>query len=422
MKETELAQKEFELGQSFAIQKQWEDAIACYKKVINIQPTFYEAYLHLGDAFRHQGNFNEAITIYEKLINAKHYEEDLIIDERSKKAINKVYSRFHRLLENSNISLTHVDKIQEIVENIFKNNPHNREVNKLLIYALTFSAEMKIAKAKSVCQELTYLNNLKMKPQFTKKDWQNGKKISEPNFMIIGFMKCATTSLYEYMVQHPQILPTSYKELMFFNNDRFFQMGIDWYLANFPLISSDSGCITGEASTLYVHYSKVAQRVKDFFPKIKLIVMLRNPVDRAISHYFFNKKLGHNLDKDMEDSINLGIKKIRKMKNISKQIDEKVDFISSGIYIYFLEKWMSIFPKEQFLILKTEDLAQDPSATLGKVFHFLDLPDYENKIYPKKNSGSYQPINDNLRQKLFEFYEPYNQKLEKYLGISFNWQ
>ena len=83
---------------------------------------------------------------------------------------------------------------------------------------------------------------------------------------------------------------------------------------------------------------------------------------------------------------------------------------------------MTVFPKEQILILKSEEFYSNPSATMKQVHRFLNLPDYQLTEYRNYNPGSYSLISDKLRQQLVEFFHPYNQELEEYLGMEFNWE
>ncbi|MBN3958895.1 MAG: sulfotransferase domain-containing protein [Nostoc sp. NMS8] len=100
--------------------------------------------------------------------------------------------------------------------------------------------------------------------------------------------KAGTSSLYYYLYQHPQILPASDKELHFFN--KYFDLGVDWYLAHFPPLPVEEGFLTGEATPWYLGSYEVEKRVFQLFPKIKLIAILRNPVTRAISQYNMSLK------------------------------------------------------------------------------------------------------------------------------------
>src|SRR5947209_2592633 len=110
-----------------------------------------------------------------------------------------------------------------------------------------------------------------------------------PGFLIIGAQRCGTTSLYDDLVKHPSIATASQKEIHFF--DLNFQKGIDWYQAQFPGLGQ-KGFITGEASPYYIFHPLAPKRILAAAPEIKLIVMLRNPVNRAYSHYQHEIKIG----------------------------------------------------------------------------------------------------------------------------------
>ncbi len=117
------------------------------------------------------------------------------------------------------------------------------------------------------------------------------------DFILIGETKCGTTSLYNYLIQHPKAIDTpgngegydkdyATKELHFFDN--FHDRGIDWYYSRFPQTKSDE--ITGEATSMYIYRALIARRVKEHLSDIKFIVLLRNPVDRLVSNYEHNNK------------------------------------------------------------------------------------------------------------------------------------
>ena len=104
-----------------------------------------------------------------------------------------------------------------------------------------------------------------------------------PEFLIIGAQKSGTTSLYNYLTQHPMVGTAFEKEVRYFNNH--FDKGLNWYKAHFPLRIRSSQFMTGEGEPSYLPHPVAPQRVYELVPQVKLIVMLRNPVDRAFSHY-----------------------------------------------------------------------------------------------------------------------------------------
>ncbi len=400
-----ISKEYFELGQEQAKQGKWKKAEEFYRKAIEVKPDFHEAHLHLGDSLKFQGNLDEAINCYIKSNNIN-------------PSYKLPYLRIKRTLNNSDISLEQLEIVSQFSEEAFKQEPDNKQIQRLLINSL--GALGKVSEAIKYSETITLQNNLATNPEYVKKYWEKGKS-KGPDFIIIGFMKCGTTSLYDYILKHPQVLPASQKEIMFFNNQNLLKMGIDWYRSNFPPIPDNSDYVTGEASTLYVQDSATAKRIKDNFPNTKLIVILRNPIKRAISHYHFDTRL-FGRKNNLELIINREINNLKKAEDIKKFIDGKSGIISTGLYIYFLEQWMSLFPKEQFLILKTEDLAKNTTTTMNRVFDFLGLADYQIEQFPRKNSGTYDSLDDELQNKLSEFYKPYNQMLEQFLQMNFSWE
>ena len=101
-----------------------------------------------------------------------------------------------------------------------------------------------------------------------------------PDFVIIGAQKAGTTSLYDLMTRHPSIAPAYDKELRYFST--YYDRGETWYRSNFPVVR---GQLTGESTPSYVFYSAAPSRMKKLLPNARIIVILRNPVDRAYSHY-----------------------------------------------------------------------------------------------------------------------------------------
>ncbi|WP_017715481.1 sulfotransferase domain-containing protein [Kamptonema formosum] len=243
-----------------------------------------------------------------------------------------------------------------------------------------------------------------------------------PDFLIIGAQKCGTTSLYHYLIQHPQIRPAAQKELHFF--DLFFSKGVEWYLEQFPRRTAGAGWLTGESSPYYIFHPLVPQRVWRLFPEVKLIVLLREPVARAWSHYHHEVRLGYE-KLSFEDAIAL---EPERLKGETEKIladetyysfnHQHCTYLSRGAYAEQLLSWMELFPKKQFLILKSEDFYANPAESVKQVFEFLGLPDCRLPEYGKYNAGEYPPISDATQRYLREYFQPHNQRLEKNFGIT----
>jgi len=254
-----------------------------------------------------------------------------------------------------------------------------------------------------------------------------------PDFIIIGYHKTATTFLYEYLSNHPNIGKSSKKEVHFF--DYSYWRGIGWYKAQFPLNKTkgkfekeSKKFKTGEATPLYSFHPKAAKRIKELVPKVKLIVVLRNPIDRAYSHYQHKKRVGleHQSFEDAIKEDDIRFKKIMKDFENDNIRDYDVNntlfpYVSMGKYVLDLKKWMEIFPKEQFLILKTEEINQNPERELNKICNFIEIPTMDFKNTKKKNVGEYSTMLPETRMKLSKIYEQHNKELEEFLGIKMEW-
>jgi len=256
-----------------------------------------------------------------------------------------------------------------------------------------------------------------------------------PDFLIIGFVKCGTTSLYEYLLQHPDIYSPTGKEIDYF--DRLYSRKIDWYKVNFPLKTKkfyvknivEKNFLSGEATPRYIEHPHALTRIKKVIPKAKFIVLLRNPVNRAYSHYNQNVDNQYeylSFDKAIEKEnhrIKNRYEKMEKNENFYSWDYDLFGYVEHGIYMNKLERWLKVFPREQFLILQTEEFLKNPSLVYNNVLHFLNLPRWEPleyKLY-KKREYKQPKMNPEIKKKLIEFYKPYNEKLYKLLETRFDW-
>lgn len=255
-----------------------------------------------------------------------------------------------------------------------------------------------------------------------------------PGFIIIGAPRCGTTSLYNYLIRHPCIAPAFQKEIHFF--DINFRKGIAWYRAHFPSfvhryyvkkIRKQGRFVTGEASPYYIFHPHVPKRISEIMPQVKLIVLLRNPIDRAYSHYHRNVKRGRET-LSFEDSIEE--EKERLQGEMEKMLNDEnyyslnhrqYSYLSMGIYIDQLKVWLRFFSKEQILILKSENLYNDPPAVFKQVIDFLNLSRWELKEYGNYSPGNYPKMQTHTRERLIEYYKPHNQRLYEYLDVNFSW-
>jgi hypothetical protein len=244
-----------------------------------------------------------------------------------------------------------------------------------------------------------------------------------PDFLMIGAQKAGTTALYHFIIQHPLVVKRT-GEIHFF--DVQFNRGIEWYKNQFPLRPSPQ-YVLGEKTPFYLFHPLAAQRVHALFPKVKIILLLRNPVDRAYSQYWYNVRMKRELLSFKEA---LGAEKERladeKQQLLQNPLYKSYNFrhysyLARGIYVDQIKSWLSLFPKEQLLILSSTDLRENPEKVLNKVFSFLEIHPYSVQVRNASKHSQYEPMDPTLRKQLSDYFEPYNRQLEKLLGRTFNW-
>lgn len=247
-----------------------------------------------------------------------------------------------------------------------------------------------------------------------------------PDFLIIGVQKCGTTSLYNQLAAHPSVAPALRKEVHFFDEDENFGKGSAWYRAHFSLDrypSPGRGCITGEATPYYIFHPLVAERVFRTVPSSKLIAVLRNPVERAYSQYHHQVRVGaesRSFEEALDYEQTLPPDPRERFQQDSGNFKHH-SYLSRGIYVEQLQAWEQFFPRDQMLVLKTEELAERPETVLTRVFEFLDVSPWQPKESRRDHKASYSPINPDTRQQLSEFFRPHNQRLYEYLGTDMGW-
>jgi len=249
-----------------------------------------------------------------------------------------------------------------------------------------------------------------------------------PDFVVIGAQKSGTTSFYHLLSQHPYVEPAAKKELHFF--DIFFDKGVEWYRRCFPEPKWRDGrrTITGEATPYYLFHPHAAKRMAEVIPQARLIVLLRNPVDRAYSQYQQQLRRGFETLK-FEEAIEAEETRLRGERDQMLEDEhyvsltyQRFSYLSRGIYVDQLLRWSKFFGAEQMLVLKSEDFFERTPDTLKPVLHFLDLADWEPEAPEILKKGHYeQKMDPDTRRRLEDFFEPHNRRLYEYLGADLGW-
>jgi len=215
---------------------------------------------------------------------------------------------------------------------------------------------------------------------------QGTHSMAMPNFLIIGAMKSGTTALYYYLEQHPQIYMSPVKEPDFFcfegekNLDGNPVTDIDTYRALFKSVSGERAI--GEASHCYLHEPRAVERIKHYVPEARLIAILRNPVDRAYSHFLHMVRNGTEPLTDFGQALReeSGVRRKRNPQN----------YIGRGLYYLQLKRYFDRFEHDQIRVYLYEDLSDKPIDTLQDAFRFLEVNDsFVPDVSLKRNVSGY---------------------------------
>jgi hypothetical protein len=245
-----------------------------------------------------------------------------------------------------------------------------------------------------------------------------------PGFLILGAQKAGTTALYAYLRWHPQITGPSWKEVSYF--DRHYGRGRRWYRGHFPVRSR--GRLVGEASPGYLFHPLAPERVAATVPGAKLIALLRDPVDRALSHYHHEVALGRE-PLSFEDALDAETERTRgEAERLAREPGYwspawwDHTYLARGRYAEQLERWLAVFPREQLLVLASEELAAEPGAVYARVLEFLGAPRHELESYPRVYEQAYAEMRADTRRRLVDYFAEPNQRLYELLGRDFGWQ
>jgi len=250
-----------------------------------------------------------------------------------------------------------------------------------------------------------------------------GEARALPDAVILGAQKSGTTSLHYYLVQHPQVIEPQRKEVHFF--DVNFERGEAWYRAHFGL--EDEPGLNLDSSPYYLFHPAVPQRLHALLPDARLIVLLRDPVRRAYSHYWHERGKGRE-QLSFEEAISaeperLGTEAARLADGSLERsyAHQHYSYLARGRYAEQLERWFAVFPRAQFLVLRFEDLVQGPLATLNATLGCLGLPPLESVNLEPRNTRRYPPLAEATAAQLRSEFEPHNRRLEALLGQKMGW-
>src|SRR5262245_42568124 len=257
--------------------------------------------------------------------------------------------------------------------------------------------------------------------------WGFGRATSRwrrlPGFLVLGAQKAGTAALYAYLRWHPGITRPSWKEVSFF--DRHWWRGPAWYRGQFPLRSGER--LVGEASPSYLFHPLAPERVRAVVPEARLVALVRDPVARAYSQYQHEVALGRE-PLSFEDA--LAAEPERTRGEVERLVADPRAFsrawwdhtyVARGLYAEQLERWLAVFPREQLLVVRSEDLGERPAETYAEILSFLGAAPHALDEYPRIFGREYADMSPETRLTLAARFAEPNRRLEALLGRDLGW-
>jgi Sulfotransferase domain len=261
-----------------------------------------------------------------------------------------------------------------------------------------------------------------------------------PDYLIVGTKKGGTTSLANWLVQHPGVLrmfPRAQRHKSAHYFDSNFDRGADWYRSHFPTtFSRDRAAerlgyrpVVGEASPFYMFHPAAPDRVRSMLPQVRVIMLLRDPVSRAYSQYWDRVSTGFESLPTFEEAIaaepgRLADVAERRFTDPGYQhySYEHHSYLARGRYAEQLVRWQRVFDPNQILLLEFERMRSEPDALLGEVLSFLHLPECRSIDLRPRNERPRQPaMSPSTHESLRAYFRPYNRQLVELTGREYSW-
>ncbi len=254
--------------------------------------------------------------------------------------------------------------------------------------------------------------------------WQMVRKLTKPNFFIVGAPKCGTTALYEYLRVHPDIfMPPNVKEPHYFASE-FQTLGmqifrsLDAYLELF-VDASDKKRI-GEASVLYLYSDIAAQAIWEFDPNARLIAMLRNPIDMMYSLFYQERYSGNEVLTSFDEAVALESDRKAGLHVPPRSVAKKLYYREIGRYSVQLERYYNRFGRDQVHVIIFDDFVHDSQKIYRETLEFLSVdPDYQvDFVVHNANKVPRSHALNRLRYYPPRWYRPIQSTIRKVLSAS----
>lgn len=251
---------------------------------------------------------------------------------------------------------------------------------------------------------------------------EEGREGASPSFLILGQAKAGTSALFQYLSMHPSMVAPLIKEPHYWS--KYYHLGAQWYRSQFPCLSYDSNLFTGEGSVTSFVHPEAAGRIARDLPNAKFIVLFRDPVARAYSHYWMYRRLRIE-SRSFEDAIAEEIRKyeVAPMEDLKGWNPERDNgYLIESCALPFFRIWLDYFPPEQFLVLRNEVMNRDLPNTLRRVWRFLGVQEYVPGSFERHNEGRYPPMSSGTKEMLRQWFASHEEELEGFLESNWGFQ
>jgi len=245
-----------------------------------------------------------------------------------------------------------------------------------------------------------------------------------PALVVPGAMRCGTTSLFGYLAGHPQLAPSRRKEVHYF--DLRFQLGPAWYRGQFPRPGRDA-CgrrrLAFESSPYYLFDPRVPARLHELVPDARLVFLLRDPADRAYSHWRKNRRDGREplsfadaLDAE-DDRLAGEEERMLADPRFTSPLHQYYSYRRRGLYAEQLARWRLHFPERRMLVVDSGRLFAEPARVFREVIGFLGLDPWEPSGFAVRNEGGgSDPADDDARARLRSWFADHERRLAEVIG------
>jgi hypothetical protein len=256
-----------------------------------------------------------------------------------------------------------------------------------------------------------------------------------PSFLIVGAQRCGTTSMYKAITQHPNVLPAVlHKGVHYF--DTGYDRGPGWYRGHFPLQASAGRVqratgtrpITGESSPYYSFHPLAGERIARDLPDVKLIMLVRDPVERAYSAHAHESARGFESEPferalELEEERLAGEEdKLRADPGYRSPAHQHQAYVSRGRYVEPLQRLSGLVGRERLLVVDSDEFFTRPEQVYGDVLEFLGLPAWRPETFDKHNARPRASMPAPLRTRLEEGFAPYDARLAEWWGSVPAWR